>query len=150
MSGETTVTIIGNLTSDPELRFTNSGSPVANFAVASTPRTFDRESGEWRDGDALFIRCTIWRQPAENIAESLSKGMRVVVQGRLRQRSYDTKEGDKRMVVELEVDEIGPSLKFATVKVNRLTRRADGAAGGDSWSGGSGRHSDDLVGQLQR
>lgn len=149
MSGETTLTIIGNLTSDPELRFTNSGSPVANFTVASTPRMFDRESGEWKDGDALFIRCTIWRQPAENVAESLSKGMRVVVQGRLRQRSYDTKEGDKRMVVELEVDEIGPSLKFATVTVNRLTRRADGAPSGNSWSSGSGRHSDDLAGQLQ-
>jgi single-strand DNA-binding protein len=152
MSGETTVTVIGNLTSDPELRFTNVGSPVANFTVASTPRTFDRETGEWKDGDSFFIRCTIWRQAAENVAESLSKGMRVVVQGRLRQRAYDTKEGDKRVVVELEVDEIGASLKFATAEVTRPAKRdvGNGASSAVAWSGGYGRRSDELVDQLQR
>jgi single-strand DNA-binding protein len=138
MAGETTVTVVGNLTADPELRFTPSGAAVANFTVASTPRTFDRTSGEWRDGDALFLRCSVWRQAAENVAESLTRGARVVVQGRLRQRSFETKEGEKRTVVEMEVDEIGPSLRYATAKVNKVNR-AGAPAGGtstaqDAWS----------------
>ncbi|MGW1678806.1 single-stranded DNA-binding protein [Saccharopolyspora sp. NPDC002376] len=132
MAGETVITVVGNLTADPELRFTPSGAAVANFTVASTPRTFDRQSGEWKDGEALFLRCNIWRQAAENVAESLTRGMRVVVQGRLRQRSFETKEGEKRTVVELEVDEIGPSLKYATAKVNKASR------GGSGFSGGGG------------
>ena len=127
MSNETTTTIVGNLTADPELRFTPAGHAVANFTVASTPRTFDRQSGEWRDGDALFLRCTIWRDPAEHVAESLTRGDRVVVQGRLRQRSFETRDGDKRTVVELDVDDIGPSLRYATVKVTKASR-----AGADS------------------
>src|SRR5438128_11579648 len=114
MAGETIITVVGNLTDDPELKFTPSGAAVANFTVASTPRTFDRQTNEWKDGDALFLRCSIWRQAAENVAESLQRGMRVVVQGRLRQRSFETKEGEKRTVVECEVDEIGPSLRYAT------------------------------------
>lgn len=122
MSGETTVTLIGNLTADPELRFLSSGACVANFTVASTPRTFDRQSGEWKDGEGLFLRCNLWRQPAENVAESLTRGMRVIVSGRIKQRSFETKEGDKRTVVEVDVDEIGASLKYATVKVNKVER----------------------------
>lgn len=122
MAGETIITVIGNLTADPELRFTPSGAAVANFTVASTPRTFDRATGEWKDGEALFLRCNIWRQAAENVAESLTRGMRVVVSGRLRQRSFETREGEKRTVVELEVDEIGPSLRYATAKVNKVSR----------------------------
>jgi single-strand DNA-binding protein len=133
MAGETTVTVVGNLTSDPELRFTPAGSAVANFTVASTPRVFDRESGAWRDGDALFLRCSLWREYAENVAESLVRGTRVVVHGRLRQRSYDTKEGEKRTVVELEVDEIGPSLRYATAKVTKASRAA-GGEGSSSWT----------------
>lgn len=129
MAGETVITVVGNLTADPELRFTPAGAAVANFTVASTPRTFDRQSGEWRDGEALFLRCNIWRQAAENVAESLQRGMRVVVQGRLRQRSFETKEGEKRTVVEMEVDEIGPSLRFATAKVNRVSRGQGGSGG---------------------
>ena len=125
MAGETVVTIVGNLTADPELRFTPAGVAVANFTVAATPRTFDREAGEWRDGDALFMRATVWRQVAENVAETLTRGMRVMVAGRLRQRSFETREGDKRTVVELEVDEVGPCLRFATAKVGR----ASGSAG---------------------
>jgi single-strand DNA-binding protein len=136
MAGETIITVVGNLTGDPELRFTPSGAAVANFTVASTPRTFDKNSNEWKDGDALFLRCSIWRQAAENVAESLQRGMRVVVTGRLKQRSYETKEGEKRTVVELDVDEVGPSLKYATAKVNRTTRGSSGggfgAGGGDS------------------
>ena len=124
MAGETTVTVIGNLTADPELRFTPSGAAVANFSVASTPRTLDRESGQWRDGDPMFLRCTVWRQHAENVAESLGRGARVVVHGRLRQRSYETKDGEKRSVFELDVDEIGPALRYATAKVNRISRSA--------------------------
>ncbi|HEX5405247.1 MAG TPA: single-stranded DNA-binding protein [Pseudonocardiaceae bacterium] len=123
MSGETVVHITGNLTADPELRFTGNGTAVANFTVASTPRTLDRQSGEWKDGEALFLRCTAWRQMAENVAESLSRGARVVVEGRLRQRSYETKDGERRTVVELDVDEIGPSLKFTTAKVTKPARR---------------------------
>jgi single-strand DNA-binding protein len=114
MAGETQITIVGNLTADPELRFTPSGAAVASFTVASTPRQFDRQSGEWKDGEALFMRCNIWRKPAENVAETLAHGSRVIVSGHLKQRSYDTLEGEKRTVVELEVDEVGPSLKFAT------------------------------------
>ncbi|MFI5588716.1 single-stranded DNA-binding protein [Amycolatopsis sp. NPDC051758] len=133
MAGETTVTVVGNLTTDPELRFTPAGAAVANFTVASTPRTFDRESGAWRDGEPMFLRCSLWRQYAENVAESLGRGARVVVHGRLRQRSYDTKEGEKRTVTELEVDEIGPSLRYATAKVTKVSRASVGE-GSSSWT----------------
>lgn len=122
MSNDTTLTLIGNLTGDPELRFTPSGSAVANFQVASTPRTFDKQSNEWKDGETLYLRCSLWRDAAENVAESLVKGTRVIVTGRLKSRSYDTKEGDKRTVMELEVDEIGPSLRYANAKVTRRNR----------------------------
>ncbi|WP_037364236.1 single-stranded DNA-binding protein [Amycolatopsis orientalis] len=135
MAGDTVITVVGNLTSDPELRFTPSGAAVANFTVASTPRTLDRQTGEWKDGEALFLRCNIWRQAAENVAESLTRGARVVVQGRLKQRSFETKEGEKRTVVELEVDEIGPSLRYATAKVNKVSR---GGGGGGDFGGGGG------------
>ncbi len=138
MAGETIITVVGNLTADPELRFTPSGAPVANFTVASTPRTFDRNTNEWKDGDALFLNCAVWRQAAENVAESLTKGMRVIVQGRLRQRSYETREGEKRTVVELEVEEIGPALKYATAKVTRTTGGGGGGYSGGGSSGGSG------------
>lgn len=141
MAGETVITVVGNLTADPELRFTPSGAAVANFTVASTPRTFDRQSGEWKDGDALFMRCNVWRQAAENVAETLTRGMRVMVSGRLRQRSFETREGEKRTVVELEVDEVGPSLKYATAKVNKVSRGSGdggGFGGGGASSGGSG------------
>ena len=121
MAGETVITLVGNLTADPELRFTPSGAPVANFTVASTPRTFDRQTGEWRDGDAMFLSCAVWRQAAENVAESLQKGMRVIVQGRLKSRSYETREGERRTVFEVDVDEIGPALKYATAKVTRTS-----------------------------
>ena len=133
MSGETTLTVVGNLTADPELRFTQSGAAVTSFTVASTPRTFDRQSGEWKDGEALFLRCNVWRQVAENVAESLTRGSRVLVTGRLRQRSFETKEGEKRTVVELEVDEIGPSLRYATAKVTKASR-AVGGEGSSSWT----------------
>jgi single-strand DNA-binding protein len=135
MAGDTILTVVGNLTADPELRFTPSGAAVANFTVASTPRTFDRQTNEWKDGEALFLRCNIWRQAAENVAESLTRGARVVVTGRLKQRSFETKEGEKRTVVELEVDEIGPSLRYATAKVNKVSR---GSGGGDFGGGGYG------------
>lgn len=140
MSGDTTITVIGNLTADPELRFTPAGAAVANFTVASTPRTFDRNKNEWIDGDALFMRCNIWREAAENVAESLTRGLRVIVSGRLKQRSYETREGEKRTVVELEVDEIGPSLKYATAKVNKADRKSGGARtsakpADDPWGG---------------
>lgn len=125
MSGETQITVIGNLTADPELRFTPSGAPVANFTVASTPRTFDRQSNEWKDGEALFLRCSIWRDAAENVVESLTKGAHVIVQGNLKQRSYETREGEKRTVVELEVIEIGPSLRRATAKVTKSGPRSN-------------------------
>jgi single-strand DNA-binding protein len=140
MSGETTITLIGNLTSDPELRFTPSGSAVANFTVASTPRTFDRQSNEWKDGETLYLRAAVWREAAENVAESLTKGMRVIVTGRLKSRSYETKEGEKRTVIELEVDEIGPSLRYANAKVNRTQRSAQEGqgAGGFGNQGNSG------------
>ena len=133
--GDVNVTIIGNLTDDPELRFTPSGAAVASFTVASTPRFLDKNTNEWKDGDALFLRCSVWRQAAENIAESLQRGARVIVTGRLRQRSYETKEGEKRTVVELEVDEIGPSLRFATAKVTKASR-GGGGGGGSSYGGG--------------
>ncbi len=141
MAGDTVITVIGNLTSDPELRFTPSGAAVANFTVASTPRTLDKQSGEWKDGEALFLRCNIWRQAAENVAESLTRGARVVVQGRLKQRSFETKEGEKRTVVELEVEEIGPSLRYATAKVNKVSRGTGGGGGGGFGGGGGGGQS---------
>src|SRR3954468_17915778 len=136
MAGETVITVIGNLTNDPELRFTPSGAAVANFTVASTPRTFDRQSNEWKDGETLFMRCSVWREAAENVAESLTRGTRVLVSGRLRSRTYDTKEGEKRTVVELEVDEVGPSLRYATTKVSKTSR--GGAGGGGGFGGGNG------------
>lgn len=135
MAGDTTITIIGNLTNDPELRFTPSGAAVANFTVASTPRTFDRQANEWKDGETLFMRCSVWREAAENVAESLQRGMRVLVSGRLKSRSYETKEGERRTVIELEVDEVGPSLRYATAKVNRTSR---GGGGGGGFGGGYG------------
>src|ERR1700712_4159041 len=136
MAGETVITVIGNLTNDPELRFTPSGAAVASFTVASTPRVMDRQSNEWKDGDTLFLNCSIWRQAAENVAESLQKGMRVVVQGRLKQRSYETREGEKRTVVELDVEEVGPSLKYATAKVARVQRSGGGGGYGSQGGGG--------------
>ncbi len=143
MAGETVITIIGNLTNDPELRFTPSGAAVANFTVASTPRTFDRQSNEWKDGETLFMRCSVWREAAENVAESLTRGTRVIVSGRLRSRTYDTKEGEKRTVVELEVDEVGPSLRYATTKVSKTQRGGGGGnfggnGGGGGFGGGGG------------
>ena len=130
MAGETVITLIGNLTADPELRFTPSGAAVANFTVASTPRMFDRQTNEWRDGEAMFINCAVWRQYAENVAESLQKGMRVVVQGRLKSRSYETREGERRTVFEIDVDEIGPSLRYATAKVTRTSGGGQRGGGG--------------------
>ncbi|KQH78968.1 single-stranded DNA-binding protein [Mycobacterium gordonae] len=141
MAGDTTITVVGNLTADPELRFTPSGAAVANFTVASTPRIYDRQSGEWKDGEALFLRCNIWREAAENVAESLTRGARVIVTGRLKQRSFETREGEKRTVVEVEVDEIGPSLRYATAKVNKASRSGGGGGGGFSGGGGGSRQS---------
>jgi len=135
MAGDTVITLVGNLVDDPELRFTPSGAAVANFRIASTPRQFDRQANEWKDGEALFLTCNVWRQTAENVAESLTKGMKVIVQGRLKQRSYETREGEKRTVFEVEVDEVGPCLTFATAKVNRTPR---GGGGGGGYSGGGG------------
>lgn len=137
MAGDTTITVVGNLTADPELRFTPSGAAVANFTVASTPRIYDRQSGEWKDGEALFLRCNIWREAAENVAESLTRGSRVIVTGRLKQRSFETREGEKRTVFEVEVDEIGPSLKYATAKVNKASRSGGGGYSGGGGGGGS-------------
>jgi single-strand DNA-binding protein len=137
MAGDTVITIIGNLTADPELRFTPSGAAVANFTVASTPRQFDRTSNEWKDGETLFMRCSVWRDAAENVAESLQRGARVLVSGRLKSRSYETKEGEKRTVIEMDVDEVGPSLKYATAKVNR-TQRGSGGGGFNGGGGGQG------------
>ncbi|MFD8750603.1 single-stranded DNA-binding protein [Kitasatospora sp. NPDC059577] len=153
MAGETVITLVGNLVDDPELRFTPSGAAVAKFRIASTPRTFDRQTNEWKDGESLFLTCNVWRQPAENVAESLQRGMRVIVQGRLRQRSYETKEGEKRTVFEVEVDEVGPSLRSATAKVTRANRsggpggpgggfggqQGGGQQGGGNWGGGGGQ-----------
>lgn len=142
MAGDTIITVVGNLTADPELRFTPSGAAVANFTVASTPRILDRQSGEWKDGEALFMRCNIWREAAENVAESLSRGSRVIVTGRLKQRSFETREGEKRTIVEVEVEEIGPSLKYATAKVNKASRGGGG--------GGFGGAPSDATGGAQR
>ncbi len=136
MAGETPITLIGNLTADPELRFTPNGAAVANFTVASTPRTFDRQTNEWKDGDAMFLNCSVWRQYAENVAESLQKGTRVIVSGRLKSRSYETREGEKRTVFEIDVDEVGPALRYATAKV---TRTQGGGGGGGSWQGNQRR-----------
>ena len=136
MAGETLITVVGNLTGDPELRFTPSGAAVANFTIASTPRNFDRQTNEWKDGEALFLRCNVWREAAENVAESLTRGARVIVSGRLKQRSFETREGEKRTVFEVEVDEIGPSLRYATAKVNKASR--SGGGGGGFGSGGGG------------
>jgi len=139
MAGEPVVTIVGNLTGDPELRFTPSGAAVANFTVASTPRTFDRQSNEWKEGETLFMRCSIWRDPAENVAESLTRGMRVIVNGRIKSRSYE-KDGVKHTVIEMDVDEVGPSLRYANAKVNKVTRAGaqeqqwGGQAAGDPWA----------------
>jgi single-strand DNA-binding protein len=131
MAGETIITVIGNLTDDPELKFTPSGAAVANFTVASTPRTFDKQTNEWKDGDALFLRCAAWRQLAENVAESLQKGQRVIVTGALRVRQYERQDGSKGTSVEMNVDEVGPSLRFATAKVTKATRSSSGGGGGD-------------------
>jgi single-strand DNA-binding protein len=141
MAGETPITVIGNLTADPELRFTPSGAAVANFTVASTPRTFDRQTNEWKDGESLFLNCSVWRQAAENAAESLVRGSRVIVSGRLKARSYETREGEKRTVFEVDVDEVGPSLRYATAKVTKASRGGGGQSGGygggdDPWSSG--------------
>jgi single-strand DNA-binding protein len=138
MAGETVITVVGNLVDDPELRFTPSGAAVANFRIASTPRTFDKQSNEWKDGDALFLSCSVWRQAAENVAESLQKGMRVVVQGRLKSRQYETREGEKRTVFEIEVEEVGPSLKYATAKVTRAARSSGGGGYSNQGGGQSG------------
>jgi single-strand DNA-binding protein len=144
MAGDTQITLAGNLVDDPQLRYTPSGQAVANFRVASTPRFRDNATGEWKDGDSLFLSCNVWRQAAENVAESLQRGMRVIVQGRLRQRSYETKEGEKRTVYEIEVDEVGPSLRNASAKVTRSTRSTGGGgfgggpAGGPAGGGGQG------------
>ena len=141
MAGETVITVVGNLTADPELRFTPNGAAVANFTVASTPRTFDRQTNEWKDGEALFLRCSVWREAAENVAESLTKGMRVIVQGRLKARSYDDRDGNRRTSWELDVDEVGPALRFATAKVTRAQRGGGGGGGfggaqqGGGWGG---------------
>jgi len=137
-AGDVTITVIGNLTDDPELRFTPSGAAVAKFRVASTPRFLDRTTNEWKDGEPLFLACNIWRQAAENVAESLQRGARVIVTGRLRQRSYETREGEKRTVMELEVDEIGPSLRYATAKVQKMQRSSGGGGGGYGSGGGGG------------
>lgn len=140
--GDTPITVVGNIVADPELRFTPSGAAVANFRIASTPRTFNKNTNQWEDGEGLFLTCNVWRQAAENVAESLSKGMRVIVNGRLRQRSYETREGEKRTVYEVEVDEVGPSLKYATAKVTR-TQRDGGQQGGQRPQQGYGQQQDD-------
>ncbi|MGW0763668.1 single-stranded DNA-binding protein [Streptomyces sp. NPDC002814] len=140
MAGETVITVVGNLVDDPELRFTPSGAAVAKFRIASTPRTFDRQTNEWKDGDSLFLSCQVWRQAAENVAESLQRGMRAIVQGRLKQRSYEDREGVKRTVYELDVDEVGPALSRATAKVTKVSAQrsgsapAAGAPAGDPWA----------------
>jgi single-strand DNA-binding protein len=138
-AGDTPITVVGNLVADPELRFTPSGQPVATFRVASTPRVMDRQTNEWKDGDSLFLTCNVWRQAAENVAESLQRGMRVLVTGRLKQRNYETKEGEKRTVYEIEVDDVGPSLRNASAKVNRVSRGGgDGGFGGGNGNGNRG------------
>lgn len=147
MAGETVITVVGNLTSDPELRYTQNGLAVANFTIASTPRTFDRQSNEWKDGEALFLRASVWREFAEHVASSLTKGSRVVAQGRLRQRSYDDKDGQKRTSIELEIDEIGPSLRYATAQVTRASSSRDG---GGSFGGGRGGQQGQVGGGQQQ
>jgi single-strand DNA-binding protein len=142
MAGDTQITVVGNLVDDPELRFTPSGAAVANFRIASTPRTFDKQANEWKDGEALFLSCSVWRQAAENVAESLQKGMRVVVQGNLRSRQYETREGEKRTVFEIQVDEVGPSLKYATAKVTRTQRSGGSSYGGQQGGGGQSSPAD--------
>ena len=141
MAGDTQITLVGNLVDDPELRFTPSGAAVAKFRIASTPRFFDRQANEWKDGESLFLTCNVWRAAAENVAESLHRGTRVIVQGRLKSRSYETREGEKRTVFEVEVDEVGPSLRNATAKINRMSRSGGGgfssAPGEDAWSSSS-------------
>lgn len=136
MAGETVITVVGNITDDPELRFTPSGAAVANFTVASTPRTLNKQTNEWEDGEALFLRCSVWRQAAENVAESLQKGARVIVQGRLKARTWETREGEKRTSWECDVDEVGPSLRWATAKVTRASRSGPGGGGGGGYGGG--------------
>ncbi len=143
MAGDTVITIVGNVTGDPELRFTPSGAAVANFTVASTPRAFDRQSNEWKDGETLFMRCSVWRDAAENVAESLQRGTRVIVTGRLKSRSYETKEGEKRTVIEMEVDEVGPSLRYASAKVTKTQRGSGGGGFGSSGSGQQGGYAAD-------
>lgn len=133
MANDTVITVVGNTTADPELRFLNSGVAVANFTVASTPRSFDKQSGEWKDGEALFLRCNAWRDYAEHVAESLSRGMRVVVTGRLKQRNWEDKEGNKRTSYELDVEEVGPSLRYATAKVQKMQRQSAGQTDGSAW-----------------
>ncbi|RKS06644.1 single-strand binding protein [Nocardiopsis sp. Huas11] len=149
MAGETQITLVGNLVDDPELRFTPSGAAVANFRVASTPRNFDKASGEWKDGESMFLTCTVWRQYAENVAESLQRGMRVIVQGRLKQRSYETREGEKRTVYEIDVDEVGPALRSATAKVAKTQRPGGGGGfgGGQPQGGGYGNQGGGFGGQ---
>ena len=147
MAGDTVITLVGNLVDDPDLRFTPSGAAVANFRVASTPRFLDRQSGEWKDGESLFLTCSVWRQAAENVAESLQKGMRVIVQGRLKQRSYETREGEKRTVFEIDVDEVGPSLKSATAKVAKTQRSGAGSFGGQGGGQSGGQSSSQSGGQ---
>jgi single-strand DNA-binding protein len=150
MAGETVITVVGNLTSDPELRYTQNGLAVANFTIASTPRTLDRASNEWKDGEALFLRASVWREFAEHVASSLTKGSRVIVQGRLKQRSYETKEGEKRTSFELDVDEIGPSLRYATAQVTRAASSREGGGGGGSFGGGRGGGQQGQVGGGQQ
>ena len=138
MAGDTQITLVGNLVDDVDLRFTAQGTPVANFRVASTPRTFDRQAGEWKDGEAMFLTCTVWRQYAENIADTLTKGMRVIVQGRLKQRSFETQQGEKRTVFEVDAEEVGPALRYVTAKVTRTPRQGGGGFGGGQQSQGGG------------
>lgn len=152
--GETSITVVGNLVADPELRFTPAGAAVANFRIASTPRRFNRQTSQWEDGEAMYLTCNVWRQAAENVAESLSKGMRVIVQGRLRQRSYESREGERRSIFEVEVDEVGPSLSFATAQVTRASRSGGqggyGNQGGGQSMGGQGQMNQGTMNQGQQ
>ncbi len=152
--GETSITVVGNLVADPELRFTPAGAAVANFRIASTPRRFNRQTSQWEDGEAMYLTCNVWRQAAENVAESLSKGMRVIVQGRLRQRSYESREGERRSIFEVEVDEVGPSLSFATAQVTRASRGGSqggyGNQGGGQSMGGQGQMNQGTMNQGQQ
>ena len=150
MAGETIITVVGNLTADPELRYTQGGLAVANFTIASTPRTFDRQANDWKDGEALFLRASVWREFAENVAGTLTKGSRVIATGRLKQRSYETKEGEKRTSIELEIDEIGPSLRYATAQVTRAASSREGGGGGGSFGGNRGGGQQGQVGGGQQ